>query len=67
MKWNKLLSENEDIWKEKLINSVWYDTKGCLVLIKTTEAAQLKSKNDGGKLPYCPWVWQKLQTLSAKS
>lgn len=27
MKWNKLLSENEDIWKEKLINSVWHDTK----------------------------------------
>lgn len=27
MKWNKLLRENEDIWKEKLINPVWHDTK----------------------------------------
>lgn len=27
LKWNKLLSENEDIWKEKLINSVWHNTK----------------------------------------
>lgn len=27
MKWNKLLSGNEDIWKEKLINSVWHNTK----------------------------------------
>lgn len=27
MKWNKLLCGNEDIWNEKLINSVWHDTK----------------------------------------
>lgn len=27
IKWNKLLCGNEDIWNEKLINSVWHDTK----------------------------------------